>query len=75
MGQTGHCRAVKLLRLEMLMQQLVVEYSDFDELVERFDMELSDIRGRGYCRAEKHRSLSRRIAGHRAQQRRSRRLI
>ena len=48
MGQSGHCRAVKLLRLEVLMQQLVVEYSDFDELVERFDMELSDIRGRGY---------------------------
>lgn len=48
MGQSGHCRAVKLLRLEVLMQQLVVEYSDFNELLERFDMELSDIRGRGY---------------------------
>jgi predicted TIM-barrel fold metal-dependent hydrolase len=48
MGQSGHCRAVKLLRLEVLMQQLVVEYNDFDELVARFAMELSDIRGRGY---------------------------
>jgi predicted TIM-barrel fold metal-dependent hydrolase len=49
MGQSGHCRAVKLLRLEVLMQQLVVEYSDFDELIARFEMELSDIRGRGYA--------------------------
>ena len=47
-GQAGHCRVVKLLRLEVLMQQLVVEYSDFDELVGRFDAELSDMRGRGY---------------------------
>ena len=49
MGQSGHCRSIKLLRLEVLMQQLIVEYSDFDELVARFDMELSDIRGRGYA--------------------------
>jgi uncharacterized protein len=49
MGQTGHCRAVKLLRLEVLMQQLVVEYSDFDEMVGRFDTELSDVRGHGYA--------------------------
>jgi predicted TIM-barrel fold metal-dependent hydrolase len=49
MGQIAHCRAVKLLRLEVLMQQLVVEYSDFDELVARFDQELSDMRGRGYA--------------------------
>jgi uncharacterized protein len=49
MGQYGHCRTVKLLRLEILMQQLVVKYSDFDELVERFEMELSDLKARGYC--------------------------
>ncbi|MGH2497234.1 MAG: amidohydrolase family protein [Ktedonobacteraceae bacterium] len=48
MGQAGRCRAVKLLRLEILMQQLIVDYSDFDELVERFEMELSDLRARGY---------------------------
>ena len=48
MGQIAHCRSVKLLRLEVLMQQLVVEYSDFDELVARFDAELGDMRGRGY---------------------------
>jgi predicted TIM-barrel fold metal-dependent hydrolase len=49
MGQVGHCRTVKLLRLEVLMQELVVEYSDFDDLVARFEMELSDMRGRGYA--------------------------
>src|ERR1700730_8793640 len=49
MGQSGHCRTIKLLRLEVLMQQFVVEYSDFDELVERFALELSDIRGRGFA--------------------------
>ena len=48
MGQTGHCRAVKLLRLEVLMQQLVVEYDDFEELAARFEMELRDLRARGY---------------------------
>lgn len=48
MGQAGHCRAIKLLRLEVLMQQLVVDYSDFDDLVARFEMELSDLRTRGY---------------------------
>jgi predicted TIM-barrel fold metal-dependent hydrolase len=49
MGQAGHCRAVKLLRLEVLMQQLVVEYNDFDELLARFETELHDLRGRGYA--------------------------
>ncbi len=49
MGQAGHCRAVKLLRLETLMQQLVVDYGDFDELVDRFNMELNDLRAHGYC--------------------------
>jgi predicted TIM-barrel fold metal-dependent hydrolase len=49
MGQVGHCRIVKLLRLEVLMQELVVEYSDFDDLAARFEMELSDMRGRGYA--------------------------
>jgi uncharacterized protein len=49
MGQLGHCRTVKLLRLETLMQQLVVQYSDFDECCERFEQAISDIRARGYC--------------------------
>ena len=49
LGQLGHCRTVKLLRLETLMQQLVVEYRDFDEVVERYELALSDVRAHGYC--------------------------
>jgi uncharacterized protein len=49
MGQLGHCRTVKLLRLETLMQRLVVEYSDFDELCEQYELAISDIRSQGYC--------------------------
>src|SRR5438874_2348233 len=48
LGQLGHCRAVKLLRLETLMQQLIVEYRDFDEVVERYELALSDVRAHGY---------------------------
>ncbi|MDQ2884579.1 MAG: amidohydrolase family protein [Chloroflexota bacterium] len=48
-GQLGQCRTVRLLRLETLMQRLVVEYSDFDEVVERFSDALSAIREQGYC--------------------------
>src|SRR6266702_426272 len=49
MGQLGHCRAVKMLRLETLMQRLIVEYNDFDEVIERYSMEVSNARERGYC--------------------------
>lgn len=49
MGQLGHCRAVKMLRLETLMQELIQKYGDFDELVEQFSMTLSHIRKKGYC--------------------------
>ncbi len=48
-GQLGHCRAVKMLRLETLMQRLVVQYDDFDEMVKHYSLELSDVHGRGYC--------------------------
>jgi uncharacterized protein len=47
-GQLGHCRSVKMLRLETLMQRLVVQYGDFDEMIGRYSFELSDVRGRGY---------------------------
>ena len=49
MGELGHCRIVKLLRLELLMQQLIVAYSDFDEVIDRFSVEVSDVRAHGYC--------------------------
>ncbi len=31
------------------MQRLVVQYGDFDEMVERYSLELSDVRVHGYC--------------------------
>jgi hypothetical protein len=49
MGQLGHCRAVQLLRLETLMQRLVVEFSDFDEMCERYEHSLLNLRAKGYC--------------------------
>ncbi len=48
-GQLGHCRTVKMLRLETLMQSLIVQYDDLDEMVKHYSLELSDVRGRGYC--------------------------
>lgn len=49
MGQLGRCRAVKMLRLETLMQQLIAEYSDFDEVVDRYSMVVSRAREDGFC--------------------------
>ena len=49
LAQLGACRSAKMLRLETLMQQLVVAYGDFDEVVERFEDEISSIRTKGYC--------------------------
>jgi len=49
MGQLGRCRAVKMLRLETLMQQLIPEYSDFDEVVDRYSMVVSRAREDGFC--------------------------
>jgi|SRR6266487_1068832 len=48
-SQVGQCRTVSLLRLETLMQRLVAGHNDFDEMVERFSLEVSDIRAKGYC--------------------------
>jgi len=49
MSQIGHCRTAKMLRLETLMQRLIVAYNDFDEVIDRFTIEVSDIRQKGYC--------------------------
>lgn len=49
MGTVGGCRAAKLLRLETLMQRLVIEHGDFDEIVTRFSNEVSGAREQGYC--------------------------
>jgi uncharacterized protein len=48
-GQLGHCRAVKMLRLEALMQELILDYSDFDEVIERFADQVRHVHERGYC--------------------------
>lgn len=48
-GQVAGCRVASMLRLEILMQQLIVEYRDFDAVLERFSAALDDIRGQGYC--------------------------
>lgn len=48
MGELGHCRAAKMLRLETLMQQLILAHDDFDDLLEHFSIELSSVRERGY---------------------------
>ena len=49
LGQLGHCRATKMLRLETLMQRLILNYTDFDEVVEHYEMELINARERGCC--------------------------
>ncbi|MBV9019170.1 MAG: amidohydrolase family protein [Ktedonobacteraceae bacterium] len=43
------CRTTKMLRLETLMQRLVVTYDDFDEVVARFTEQISTLREKGYC--------------------------
>ena len=49
MGQLGHCRAVKMLRLETLMQELILEHDDFDAVVEHYASEVRHAREYGYC--------------------------
>jgi hypothetical protein len=48
MGQLGHCRVARMLRLETLMQGLAVEVRDFDELIERYHLALTNLRAHGY---------------------------
>lgn len=49
MGQLGQCRAAKMLRLETLMQQLILSYDNFNDVLAHFATEVSNIRARGYC--------------------------
>lgn len=46
--QLSGCRVVKMLRLENLMQELIMACSDFDELLERYRERLKQIREQGY---------------------------
>ncbi len=49
MGQLGHCRTAKMLRLETLMQELILEHADFDDVLEHYVMEVSLAREHGFC--------------------------
>lgn len=48
MSQLGNCPTVKLLRLETLMQDLIVAHADFDEIVDRFAATVRSAREQGY---------------------------
>lgn len=48
MGHLGHCRTVKMLRLETLMQQLILAYEDFDSVLEHFEAQVGHAREHGY---------------------------
>lgn len=48
MGQLGHCRVARMLRLETLMQSLIVESDDFDEVITRYQQALAHLRIHGY---------------------------
>ena len=49
MGQLGHCRTAKMLRLETLMQELILAHDDFDEVLERFELAVNQAYEHGYC--------------------------
>ncbi len=48
-GQAGHCHVARMLRLETLMQRIIIEQADFDAVVARFSSALENLRGQGYC--------------------------
>ena len=48
-AEVGGCRVEKMLRLEIVMQQLVMQYAEFDEVVARFIEIVSHAREQGYC--------------------------
>lgn len=48
-GQVSRCKVASMLRLEILMERLVIEYADFDAVIAQFTAPLADIRGSGYC--------------------------
>ena len=44
----ANCRVASMLRVELLMQRLIVEYTTFDEVVDALRVALHDVRGQGY---------------------------
>jgi len=49
MGQLGHCRTAKMLRLETLMQELILAYADFDEVLGQYEMAVRQAYEHGFC--------------------------
>lgn len=48
LGELGNCRAEPMLRLEILMENLLVEHRSLAETKEALSAALDDVRGRGY---------------------------
>jgi hypothetical protein len=48
-GQVGGCNVARMLRLETLMERLVVEHDDFDAVSTQFSAALDNLREQGYC--------------------------
>jgi predicted TIM-barrel fold metal-dependent hydrolase len=48
-GQLGACRVAELLRLEILMQRLIIEHTELDLVIEALEAALSDVRASGYA--------------------------
>jgi hypothetical protein len=48
-SKLGNCRSAKLLRLEILMQELIIASNDFDAVVTSFTQEVRTARAHGYC--------------------------
>ena len=48
MGELGHCRVARMLRLEVLMQNLIIASDDFDEVEANFRQGLYKLREHGY---------------------------
>ncbi|HJQ28665.1 MAG TPA: hypothetical protein VJ827_04960, partial [Rubrobacter sp.] len=48
LGELGNCRAEPMLRLEILMENLLVQHGSLAETEEALSAALDDVRGRGY---------------------------
>ncbi|HEY7415335.1 MAG TPA: amidohydrolase family protein [Ktedonobacteraceae bacterium] len=48
-GHAGQCHVAQMLRLETMMQRIIVEQEDFDAVTARFSSALQNLRGQGYC--------------------------
>ena len=49
MGQAGRCRVAQMLRLETLMERIIIEQADFEVVLAHFSSALENLRERGYC--------------------------